>query len=60
MQIKIKHQENKVEYSFKVKDADSLTSIEVKRICTKMGVKALLVNGKYYSNKQRNLTFLLR
>lgn len=50
MEIKIKHQEEKTEFSFKVKDADKLTSVEVKRICIKMGVKALLVNGKYYSN----------
>jgi len=49
MEIKIKHQEEKTEHSFKVKDADSLTSAEVKRICIKMGVKAILVNGKYYS-----------
>ena len=50
MQIKIKHQEDKTEYSFNVKDADKLTLAEVKRICIKMGVKALFVNGKYYSN----------
>ncbi len=49
MEIKIKHQEDKTEYSFKVKDADKLTSAEVKRLCIKMGVKALLVNGKHYS-----------
>lgn len=49
MQIKIKHQEDKTEYSFKVKDADKLTSAEVKIICLKMQVIALLVNGKYYS-----------
>lgn len=50
MQIKIKHQEDKTEFSFKVKDADKLTSAEVKKICIRMGVKELLVNGKYYSN----------
>lgn len=49
MQIKIKHQEDKTDYCFRVKDADNLTSAEVKRICLKMVVKALLVNGKYYS-----------
>ena len=49
MQIKIVHQEDKIEYCFKVKDADNLTPIEVMRICSKMRVKALLVNGKYYS-----------
>ena len=49
MQIKIVHQEDKTEYRFKVNAADKLTSAEVKFICLKMGVKALLVNGKYYS-----------
>jgi hypothetical protein len=49
MQIKIVHQEDKTEHSFNVKDDNKLTSAEVKRICIKMGVKALLVNGKYYS-----------
>jgi hypothetical protein len=49
MQIKIVHQEDKTKYSFKVKAADKLSAAEVKRICLKMGVKALLVNGKYYS-----------
>ncbi len=47
--IKITHQEDRKEYSFKVKDPDRLTASEVKRICEKMGVSALLVNGKYYS-----------
>ena len=49
MQVKIQHQEEKREYTFKVKDANSLTSAEVKRICNKMAVIALLINGKYYS-----------
>ena len=49
MEIKIAHQEDKTEYSFKVKDADKLTSEEVKRICIEMRVKALFINGKYYS-----------
>jgi hypothetical protein len=49
MVIKIKHQEDKTEYSFSVNDANKLTSTEVLRICTKMRVKALLVKGKYYS-----------
>lgn len=47
--IKIKHQEDRKDYSFRVKDADRLSSTEVKRICKKMGVKALLVNGRYYA-----------
>lgn len=50
MLIKIIHQEDKIEYSFSVIDAGNLTTAEVKRICSKMGVKALLINGKYYSN----------
>jgi len=48
MQIKIKHQEDKTEFCFRVKNADKLTSAEVNRICNKMRVKALFVNGKYY------------
>ncbi|MNQ53367.1 hypothetical protein D3C85_674050 [compost metagenome] len=51
MQIKIQHQEDKNYYTFKVKDANKLTSAEVNRICIKMGVKALFVNSKYYENK---------
>jgi hypothetical protein len=50
MKIKIKHQEDKTYYNFNVKDANNLTSAEVKRICVKMGVKALFINGNYYSN----------
>jgi hypothetical protein len=49
MQIKITHQEDKTLHCFNVKNADKLTSEEVKRICYKMGVKALFINGKYYS-----------
>ncbi len=49
MQIKITHQEDKTEHRFKVIATDKLTSAEVQRICLKMGLKALLVNGKYYS-----------
>lgn len=50
MEIKIIHQEDRKEHTFKVKDANKLTSAEVKRICLKMNVKAVFVNGKYYSN----------
>ncbi len=50
MQIKIIHQEDKKEYTFNVINADKLTTAEVNRICFKMRVKALLINGKYYSN----------
>jgi len=49
MTIKIIHQENKIKYSFSVIDACNLTSVEVKWISAKMGVKALFINGKYYS-----------
>ena len=51
MQIKIQHQEDKIYYTFNVKDVYKLTSAEVNSICIKMGVKALFVNGKYYENK---------
>lgn len=51
MQIKIQHQEDKIYYTFKVKDANKLRRVEVNSICTKMGVKALFVNSKYYENK---------
>ncbi|MEN9908935.1 MAG: hypothetical protein RLZZ540_2084 [Bacteroidota bacterium] len=50
MEIKIQHQEDKTYYTFRIKNADKLTSVEVNRICIKMGVKALFVNGKYYEN----------
>lgn len=49
MQIKIQHQEDKIYYTFKVRNANNLTSVEVKRICIKMSVKALFINGKYYT-----------
>ena len=49
MQIKIKHQEDKTEFKFRVKNANKLTYEEVYRICNKMRVKALFVNGKYYA-----------
>jgi hypothetical protein len=49
MLIKITHQEDKTEFKFRVKRADKLTHAEVIRICNKMRVKALFVNGKYYT-----------
>lgn len=49
MQIKITHQEDKTLHRFNVKNSDKLTSEEIKRICNKMSVKALFINGKYYS-----------
>jgi hypothetical protein len=51
MWIEIKHQEEKTMHKFKVKDANALTPNEVKRICEKMGFKAIFVNGKYYDYK---------
>lgn len=52
MKIKITHQEDKTKYTFIVKNADKLSSDEVYRICIKMNVKAILVNGKYYEKLQ--------
>jgi hypothetical protein len=49
MEIEIKHQEEKTLHKFKVKDDTKLTREEVKMICDEMGVKALFINGKYYS-----------
>lgn len=49
MEIIIKHQEDKLEFKFRVKNADKLTQAEVIQICFKMNVKAIFVNGKYYS-----------
>ncbi len=51
MEIEIKHQEYKTNFKFKVKDDKKLSSSEVKRICEKMGVNALFINGKYYTLK---------
>lgn len=50
MEIKIIHQEDKKEYTFNVINADKLTTAEVNRICAKMRVKAIFVNGKYYNS----------
>jgi hypothetical protein len=49
MELKIEHQEDKIIHTFKVIDPDNLTSSEVKLICIKMRVKAIFVNGKYYT-----------
>ena len=51
MIIEITHQEDKTIHKFKVKNDKNLTSAEVKRICLKMGVKALFISGKYYENR---------
>ena len=51
MKIEITHQEDKTIHKYNVLDPNNLTSIEVKRICSDMNVKAIFVNGKYYGNK---------
>ncbi len=51
MKITIQHQEEKTYHTFSVINPDSLTPQEVKRICEKMRVEAILINGKYYKNK---------
>lgn len=49
--IEIQHQETKAFHQFNVANPDSLTREEVLLICEEMGVKALLINGKYYDKK---------
>lgn len=49
--IEIQHQETKELHQFNVTNPDSLTTEEVLLICEEMGVKALLINGKYYDKK---------
>lgn len=46
--ISITHQLDKTKHTFSVVNPDSLTESEVKRICNKMGVDKLLVNGRFY------------
>lgn len=58
MQIKIRHQEDRKEYIFSVKDSNNLAPAEINKICLQMGVKALFVNGKYY-NIQNDYFFLI-
>lgn len=50
--IEIQHQETKAFHQFNVANPDSLTSDEVLLICEEMGVKALLINGKYYDKNK--------
>jgi len=50
MIIEITHQEDKSIHKFKVIDESRLTAKEVKIICDKMNVKAILINGNYYEN----------
>lgn len=49
--IEIQHQETKKLHQFNVMNPDSLTTEEVLLICEEIGVKALLINGKYYDKK---------
>jgi hypothetical protein len=46
--ISITHQLDKTKHTFSVTNPDRLTASEVKRICAKMGVDKLLVNGRFY------------
>jgi hypothetical protein len=46
--IYITHQLEKTKHTFSVANPDNLTQEEVKRICTKMGVDKLFVNGRFY------------
>ena len=49
MEIEIKHQEEMTIFKFEVENLKKLSTKEVEMICEKMGVKALFVEGKYYS-----------
>lgn len=46
--IKITHQLEKTVHFFKVKNSKFLTQNEVNKICKKMGVETLFVEGKIY------------
>jgi hypothetical protein len=46
--ISIIHQLDKTKHTFLVINPDSLTQEEVKHICKRMGVTAILINGKLY------------
>jgi hypothetical protein len=47
--IEIKHQIEKTIFKFEVENPNKPSRKEVEMICEKMGVKALFVEGKYYS-----------
>lgn len=51
MKITIKHQSEGTYHTFKVKDPEQLTQLEVSYICEKMSVSAIFVSGKYYQYK---------
>ncbi len=46
--IEITHQIEKTKHKSRVNDANKLTNEEVERIKKKLGVSALLINGKCY------------
>lgn len=46
--IKITHQEDKTVHHFLVENKTELTSKEVNKICTKMGVEVLFIEGEIY------------
>jgi len=46
--IEIKHQLNKKLFKFSVTNKASLSDKEIKTICDKMGVHAILIKGRYY------------
>lgn len=48
--ISITHQLDKTKHTFLVVNPDSLTQEEIKRICAKMGVTAILINSRLYRN----------
>ena len=55
MEIKITHQEDKEIYTFNVKNPDQLTSKEVSKICKKMNVKIIFVNGRIYYGSENHI-----
>ncbi len=54
LKIYITHQLEKTKHSFMVENPDILTPEKVSRICQKMEVTSLLVNGRFYSNHNMN------
>ena len=47
--IKITHQIDKTVHQFLVVDPNKLSCIEANRICKKMNVTSLFINGKLYN-----------
>ncbi len=50
-QIKITHQLDKTIHTFSVTNPNILTKEEVRKICDRMNVTALFVNGRYYKQE---------